>query len=87
MSKELLDLADRYEPVMQGTFERATAKLRGAVSLDRLTLALADKDSKKVQRVALSETRLREAMKPLDELLRKTLIPQGGRAGARDLNK
>ena len=87
MSKELLDLADRYEPVMQGTFERATAQLRRAVNLDRLTLALADKDRKKSKGIALSETRLREAMKPLDKLLRKSLIPRGGRAGARDIKR
>ena len=87
MSNELLDLADRYEPVMRGRFERATAKLRGAVNLDRLTLALADKDRKKSKGIALSETRLREAMKPLDKLLRETLIPRGGRVGGRDLNK
>jgi hypothetical protein len=87
MKNELLDLAERYEPVMQGRFERAAAKLRGEVSLDRLTLALADKDHAKVRRVALSEARLRDAMKPIDELLRETLIPRGGRAGARALNK
>jgi len=87
MSRVLEELAERYEPVMQGRFERAAAKLRGDMSLDRLTLALADKDPAKARRVALSEARLRDAMKPIDKLLRETLIPRGGRAGARALNK
>jgi hypothetical protein len=85
--QELTDLADAYEPKLQAQFERAARTLQAGVNLDRLTLALADGDRDKAFRAVLTKTRLDEAMDPLEKTIRDTLIPRGGRLGARILNQ
>jgi len=85
--QELTDLADTYEPKLQAQFERAASKLQAGVNLDRLTLALADGDQDKAFRAVLTKTRLDDAMSPLEKTIRDTVIPRGGRLGARILNK
>lgn len=85
--QELTDLADSYEPKIQAQFERAARTLQAGVNLDRLTLALADGDRDKAFRAVLTKTRLDDAMDPLEKTIRDTLIPRGGRLGARILNQ
>ena len=85
--QELTDLADTYEPKIQAQFERAARKLQAGVNLDRLTLALADGDRDKAFRAVLTQTRLDDAMNPLEKTIRDTVIPRGGRLGARILNQ
>jgi hypothetical protein len=85
--QELTDLADTYEPKLQAQFERAARTLQAGVNLDRLTLALADGDKDKAFRAVLTQTRLDDAMDPLEKTIRDTLIPRGGRLGARTLNR
>jgi len=85
--QELTDLADTYEPKLQAQFERAARTLQAGVNLDRLTLALADGDRDKAFRAVLTKTRLDDAMNPLETTIRDTLIPRGGRLGARILNQ
>jgi hypothetical protein len=84
--RELIALADKYEPEMERQYLRAAATLQAGVNLDRLTLALADGDRAKAFRAVLSQTRLDEAMEPLEISIRRKLIPQGGRLGAKILN-
>jgi hypothetical protein len=85
--QELTGLADSYEPQIQSQFEVAARKLQAGVNLDRLTLALADGDPDKAFRAVLTKTRLDDAMNPLQKMIRETLIPRGGRLGARILNQ
>ena len=85
--QELTDLADAFEPKLQAQFERAARTLQAGVNLDRLTLALADGDQDKAFRAVLTKTRLDDAMNPLEKTIRETLIPRGGRLGARILNQ
>ena len=85
--QELTDLADTYEPKLQAQFERAARTLQAGVHLDRLTLALADGDPDKAFRAVLTKTRLDDAMNPLEKTIRDTVIPRGGRLGARILNQ
>ena len=85
--QELTDLADSYEPKLQAQFERAARTLQAGVNLARLTLALAAGDQDKAFRAVLTQTRLDDAMDPLEKTIRDTLIPRGGRLGARTLNR
>ena len=87
LDEDLTDLADRFEPQMEAQFLYAARKLQAGVNLDRLTLALADGDQDKAFRAVLTKTRLDEAMNPLEKTIRDTLIPRGGRLGARVLNQ
>ena len=85
--QELTDLADTYEPKLQAQFERAARTLQAGVALDRLPLALADGAQDKAFRAVLPQPRLDDAMDPLEKTIRDTLIPRGGRLGARILNQ
>ena len=84
--ENITDLADRYAPTMLGRVERAAATLRNGVDLDRLTLALADGDVDKALRAVVPATRLHDSTKSVDKMMKETLIPKGGRLGARILN-
>ena len=87
LDDDLTDLADHFEPQMEAQFLYAARKLQAGVNLDRLTLALADGDKNKAFRAVLTKTRLDEAMDPIEKSIRDTLIPRGGKLGARILNK
>jgi len=84
--EELSALADQYEPVMQARYERAARRMHAGVELDRLTLALAKGDHAAAFRAALTETTLREAMAPAENLM-KIALARGGHLGARILNR
>ena len=84
--EELSALADQYEPQMQARFERAAKRMRAGVNLDRLTLALAKGDHDAALRAALTDTTLRKAMAPVENLMKTTLV-RGGHLGARILNR
>ena len=84
--EELSALADQYEPVMQARYERAARRMHGGVKLDRLTLALAKGDHDAALRAALTDTTLRKAMAPVENLMKTTLV-RGGHLGARILNR
>ena len=83
----LADVADQYEPRLEAQFIRAAAKLSAGVQLDALTLALADGAADRAYAAAMTDTRLAEAMAPLETVIREELIPRGGRLGAQILNR
>ena len=86
-NKELTDLADALEPIMEARYLRAASSLKAGIKLDRLTLALADGDAEKAYRAVITDKRLRDAMEPIQKSIREDLIPRGGRLGARILRR
>jgi len=83
---ELSALADQYEPLMQARYERAASRMHAGVKLDRLTLALAKGDHAAALRAVVTDTGLRKAMTPVENLIKTTLV-RGGHLGARILNR